>query len=161
MCNPCPVVALARRGNFGDDFRRRKGGPQYGGPQCDSYELLEAMLREIVGATPHDAASHDEHYVAKHGVRTILQDAVFGFLTRDRSRCTNAACLAVHDSLHNDELVLKLNFPDKQSRYFPVTFPDDHCDITLRDMWEYHFGEQLAERRCAHCQNEVKRQCFL
>ena len=30
-------------------------------------------------------------------------------------------------------------------------------------MWEFHFGEQLAERRCAHChcQNEVKRQCFL
>ena len=149
MLRPCPVVCLARRGGFGDDFRRRQFDSPLGGPQCDSCEFLEAMLGAIVDATPHNAARVHKNYVAEHGVRTILQDAVFGFLTRYRSCCTNASCLAVSDSLHNDHLVLKL------------TFPGNDCTIKLRDMWEYHFGEQLAVPGCAHCGKDVVRQRFL
>ena len=158
MCKPCPVVRLARLGYFGNDFQRRPGDPLLGGPQCDACEFLEAMLRHLVGVTPHRAERFDKDYNTDHGERTVLQDAVFGFLTRVRSRCEHAACLSVSDSLHNNHLVLRLAFPVE---HHTLESQGQKLSITLQEMWDYHFGEHLSDSACVRCSNPVVRQNFL
>lgn len=116
------------------------------------------MLEHIARAIPHDADNFVGDYNIRHGVRTILQDAVFGLLTRDRSRCINAACLVVRDSLHNSHLVLKLAFPDEHRAEKTTRQP---LRITLQEMWEYHFGERKYEWARAHCGTLGVRQSFL
>ena len=158
MCKPCPVVHLARLGYFGNDFQRRRDDPLLGGPQCDACEFLEAMLRHLDGVTPHRVERFDKEYITDHGVRTVLQDAVFGFLTRVRSRCEHAACLSVSDSLHNSHLVLKLAFPVE---HHTLESQGQKSSITLQEMWDYHFGEHLTATPCVSCRNSVVQQHFM
>ena len=158
MWNPCPVVRLARKGCFGIDFKSRPGDPDGDGPQCDVCEFLEAMLRHLVDVTPHRAELVDPAYTRDHGERNILQDAVFGFLTRVRSRCVHAACLSVSDSLHNSHLVLKLAFPVEHQE---LGFRGQKLSITLQEMWDHHFGEHESDSECGCCGKLVTRQNFL
>ena len=158
MCNPCPVVRLARKGCFGIAFKSRRGDPDGDGPQCDACEFLEAMLRHLVDVTPHRAELVDPTYIRDHGERNILQDAVFGFLTRVRLRCAHAACLSVSDSLHNSHLVLKLDFPVE---HHTLGSNGQKLSITLQEMWDHHFGEHESDSVCVRCGKFVTQQHFL
>ena len=155
MYEPCPVVALARGGTFGLDYQWREDDLPLGGPQCDANAFLGCLLSEIVRLTP---LLDDERYKAEHGERNILQDAVFGFVTRLRRRCIHPECSVISDSLHNSELGLTLRFPDGH-----YASNSAGKTISLADLWLHHFGEIKAdtENPCGTCQRPVVRQNFL
>ena len=158
MKQVCPVVALARKGKFGADFSKRPCDPREGGPQCDACDVLECLLSEIVQLTPHSMESSDKDYLRQHGERNILQDAVFGFLNRVRTRCIHRPCSEIRDSLHNRELVLKLSFPVQHS-----SVDTSGLSMSLEELWVLHFGEVEAhiESPCATCGQPAVRQNFL
>ena len=124
-------------------------------PQCDANAFLGCLLSEIVRLTP---PPDDQRYKAEHGERDILQDAVFGFVTRLRRRCTHPACSVISDSLHSRELALTLRFPVEH-----YSSGSSQRTISLEDLWLHHFGEVALDTQnpCGACQGPVVRQNFL
>ena len=114
-------------------------------------------LRPIARASPHNANEYDANYELEHGVRNVLQDAVFGLVTRIRSRCLHPGCGIVHDTLHNSALELSLAFPNGHRK-------QEGLRMTLQDMWENHFSEMKVDTKidaCEGCTSGAMRQSFL
>jgi uncharacterized UBP type Zn finger protein len=172
LCNPSPVAMLVRRGFFGEQYRaplRTNGiidlvAPDVSsgagsiclerGRQCDVAEFFTSFIDVLERSEVRTLQRMDPTYDIVYGLRTAIREAVFGGVARSRIFCSS--CGAVSDHLTScTSVVLSVPRGRNDSSY------------TLRELWEDHFQETLADRNgvCPRhgigCASRARKQMFL